>query len=98
MVSAVWFCRPFISTHFYFVEPQFFTLFWTYSVLSFCVVYHFVDTFVWRELRTSGQKIIPRAGHTTVALRKYLFVFGGFTDDRKLFDDLHVLNVGKFFF
>jgi N-acetylneuraminic acid mutarotase len=51
------------------------------------------DTFVWKELRTSGQKIIPRAGHTTVALRKYLFVFGGFTDDRKLFDDLHVLNV-----
>jgi hypothetical protein len=54
----------------------------------------FSDTFVWRELRTSGQKIIPRAGHTTVALRKHLFVFGGFTDDRKLFDDLHVLNVG----
>ncbi|KAG0616185.1 hypothetical protein M758_5G097000 [Ceratodon purpureus] len=51
------------------------------------------DSFVWKELRTSGQKIIPRAGHTTVALRKYLFVFGGFTDDRKLFDDLHVLNV-----
>lgn len=56
----------------------------------------FAETFVWKELRTSGQKIIPRAGHTTVALRKYLFVFGGFTDDRKLFDDLHVLNVGMF--
>ncbi|KAH9555526.1 hypothetical protein CY35_08G118200 [Sphagnum magellanicum] len=51
------------------------------------------ETFVWRELRTSGQKIIPRAGHTTVALSRHLFVFGGFTDDRKLFDDLHVLNV-----
>lgn len=54
------------------------------------------ETFVWRELRTSGQKIIPRAGHTTVALSRHLFVFGGFTDDRKLFDDLHILNVGAF--
>lgn len=45
-------------------------------------------------MRTTGQKFIPRAGHTTVALRKHLFVFGGFTDDRRLFDDLHVLNVG----
>lgn len=51
------------------------------------------DTLQWSELRTTGQKLIPRAGHTTVALGKYLFVFGGFTDDRKLFDDLHVLNV-----
>ncbi|BFI26818.1 Rab9 effector protein with kelch motifs [Marchantia polymorpha subsp. ruderalis] len=51
------------------------------------------DTLVWKELRTTGQKLIPRAGHTTVALGKYLFVFGGFTDDRKLFDDLHVLHV-----
>ncbi|CAM6047345.1 unnamed protein product [Sphagnum compactum] len=50
-------------------------------------------TLTWKELRTSGQKMAPRAGHTTVALRQHLFVFGGFTDDRKIFDDLHVLNV-----
>lgn len=56
----------------------------------------FADTLVWKELRTTGQKFIPRAGHTTVALRKHLFVFGGFTDDRRLFDDLHVLNVGMY--
>lgn len=54
----------------------------------------FADNLIWKELRTTGQKFIPRAGHTTVALRKHLFVFGGFTDDRRLFDDLHVLNVG----
>ncbi|XXG46576.1 hypothetical protein AAC387_Pa02g1386 [Persea americana] len=52
-----------------------------------------VDTLVWRELNTSGQLLTPRAGHSTVALGKHLFVFGGFTDDRNLYDDLHVLNV-----
>ncbi|KAL2642337.1 hypothetical protein R1flu_009924 [Riccia fluitans] len=51
------------------------------------------ETLVWKELRTSGQKLVPRAGHTTIALGKYLFVFGGFTDNRKLFDDLHVLHL-----
>ncbi|CAN6477123.1 unnamed protein product [Victoria cruziana] len=51
------------------------------------------DTLVWRELSTSGQILPPRAGHSTVALGKYLFVFGGFTDDRNLYDDLHVLNI-----
>ncbi|KAL3695735.1 hypothetical protein R1sor_009811 [Riccia sorocarpa] len=51
------------------------------------------ESLVWRELRTSGQKLVPRAGHTTIALGKYLFVFGGFTDNRKLFDDLHVLHL-----
>ncbi|KAJ7544879.1 hypothetical protein O6H91_09G097200 [Diphasiastrum complanatum] len=52
-----------------------------------------VDTRVWKELKTSGSKLMPRAGHTTVSQGKHLIVFGGFTDDRKLFDDLHVLNV-----
>lgn len=52
-----------------------------------------VDTLVWKELSTSGQMLTPRAGHSTVALGKHLFVFGGFTDDRNLYDDLHVLNV-----
>eukprot|EP00262_Sarcandra_glabra_P004363 TRINITY_DN1531_c0_g4_i1.p1 TRINITY_DN1531_c0_g4~~TRINITY_DN1531_c0_g4_i1.p1 ORF type:complete len:604 (-),score=107.45 TRINITY_DN1531_c0_g4_i1:366-2177(-) len=51
------------------------------------------DTFVWKELHTSGEILTPRAGHSTVALGKNLFVFGGFTDDRNLYDDLHVLNV-----
>ncbi|ERN17915.1 acyl-CoA-binding domain-containing protein 4 isoform X1 [Amborella trichopoda] len=50
------------------------------------------DTLVWRELNTSGQMLAPRAGHATVALGKKLFVFGGFTDDRNLYDDLHVLD------
>ncbi|XP_031490809.1 acyl-CoA-binding domain-containing protein 6-like [Nymphaea colorata] len=51
------------------------------------------DTLVWKELNTSGQVLAPRAGHCTVALGKYLFVFGGFTHDRTLYDDLHILNV-----
>eukprot|EP01018_Ginkgo_biloba_P035302 Gb_19518 [translate_table: standard] len=51
------------------------------------------DTLMWKELNTTGQTLAPRAGHATVSLGKHLFVFGGFTDDRNLFDDLHVLNV-----
>ncbi|XP_068654159.1 uncharacterized protein [Aristolochia californica] len=51
------------------------------------------DRLVWTELQTSGQMLTPRAGHSTVALGKHLFVFGGFTDDRNLYDDLHILNV-----
>ncbi|KAK1297486.1 hypothetical protein QJS10_CPB15g01387 [Acorus calamus] len=52
------------------------------------------NTLVWKELHTSGQMLAPRAGHSTVSLGKYLFVLGGFTDDRSLYDDLHVLNLG----
>lgn len=36
----------------------------------------------------------PRAGHTTVAFGKNLFVFGGFTDAQNLYDDLHMLDAG----
>lgn len=52
------------------------------------------DVMEWRELQTTGQQLTPRAGHVTVSVGKHLFVFGGFTDDRKLFDDLHMLNLG----
>lgn len=48
----------------------------------------------WTELNTSGQVLTPRAGHATIAIGKHLFVFGGFTDERKLYDDLHMLNLG----
>uniref|UniRef100_A0A1D1XJC7 Acyl-CoA-binding domain-containing protein 5 n=1 Tax=Anthurium amnicola TaxID=1678845 RepID=A0A1D1XJC7_9ARAE len=51
------------------------------------------DTMVWKELNTSGQMPAPRAGHSTVALGRNLIVFGGFTDHRNLYDDLHVLNL-----
>ncbi|KAL5723225.1 hypothetical protein ACHQM5_006648 [Ranunculus cassubicifolius] len=51
------------------------------------------DTLVWKQLTTLGQKLPPRAGHSTVALGKNLFVFGGFTDERNLYDDLHMLNL-----
>ncbi|XP_068656001.1 uncharacterized protein [Aristolochia californica] len=51
------------------------------------------DKLVWTELQTSGQMLTPRAGHSTIAFGKHLFVFGGFTDDRNLYDDLHLLNV-----
>lgn len=51
------------------------------------------DTLVWKQLMTLGQKLPPRAGHSTVALGKNLFVFGGFTDERNLYDDLHMLNL-----
>lgn len=54
----------------------------------------FSETFVWKELKTSGQVLTPRAGHVTVALERNLFVFGGFTNSQNLYDDLYVLDVG----
>ncbi|CAN8292586.1 unnamed protein product [Cochlearia groenlandica] len=51
------------------------------------------DTFIWKELNTSGQLLTPRAGHVTVSLGTNLFVFGGFTDAQNLYDDLYVLDV-----
>ncbi|ONI08899.1 hypothetical protein PRUPE_5G207100 [Prunus persica] len=51
------------------------------------------DTLMWRELNTSGQLLPPRAGHSTVAFGKNLFVFGGFTDAQNLYNDLHMLDV-----
>ncbi|XWS51247.1 hypothetical protein CRYUN_Cryun12cG0160400 [Craigia yunnanensis] len=51
------------------------------------------DTLAWEELNTSGQMLPPRAGHSTVAFGKNLFVFGGFTDSQNLYDDLYMLDV-----
>ncbi|CAL9116970.1 uncharacterized protein LOC135634069 isoform X1 [Musa acuminata AAA Group] len=51
------------------------------------------DTLAWEPMKTAGKIFPPRAGHTTVALGSNLFVFGGFTDARNLYDDLYVLNV-----
>ncbi|KAL2935373.1 Kelch domain-containing protein 3 [Bienertia sinuspersici] len=51
------------------------------------------DTLVWTELNTSGQLLPPRAGHSTVAFGKHIFIFGGFTDSQNLYDDLYMLQV-----
>ncbi|KAK8560002.1 hypothetical protein V6N12_012810 [Hibiscus sabdariffa] len=51
------------------------------------------DTLAWKVLNTSGQMLTPRAGHSTVAFGKNLFVFGGFTDAQNLYDDLYMLDV-----
>ncbi|XP_065879355.1 uncharacterized protein [Euphorbia lathyris] len=51
------------------------------------------ETLVWKELSTTGQKLSPRAGHSTVAFGKNLFVFGGFTDAQNLYDDLYMLDI-----
>ncbi|XP_055825667.1 tip elongation aberrant protein 1-like [Solanum dulcamara] len=51
------------------------------------------DTLAWCKLNTTGQILPPRAGHTTISLGKNLFVFGGFTDNQSLFDDVYVLDV-----
>ncbi|XP_027100563.1 kelch domain-containing protein 3-like [Coffea eugenioides] len=51
------------------------------------------DSLVWCKLNTTGQLLPPRAGHTTVALGKYLFVFGGFSDEQNLYDDVYVLDM-----
>ncbi|CAH9095738.1 unnamed protein product [Cuscuta epithymum] len=51
------------------------------------------DSFVWSKLNTTGQLLSPRAGHTTIALGKCLFVFGGFSDEENLYDDVYMLDV-----
>ncbi|KAK9198773.1 hypothetical protein WN944_013959 [Citrus x changshan-huyou] len=51
------------------------------------------DTLTWKELNTSGMVLSPRAGHSTVAFGKNLFVFGGFTDSQNLYDDLYMIDV-----
>ncbi|KAK7328499.1 hypothetical protein VNO77_22608 [Canavalia gladiata] len=50
------------------------------------------DTLIWRELRTSGQQLPPRAGHSTVSFGKNLFVFGGFSDAQSLYNDLYMID------
>ncbi|KAH7297117.1 hypothetical protein KP509_26G054400 [Ceratopteris richardii] len=56
---------------------------------------HLLDTDVmeWREVHATGDTLLPRAGHATVAIGRHLFVLGGFTDDRKLYSDLNLLNL-----
>ncbi|XP_059640606.1 nitrile-specifier protein 5 isoform X2 [Cornus florida] len=51
------------------------------------------DTLIWSKLNTSGELLPPRAGHTTVALGKNFFVFGGFTDEQNLYDDIYMLDI-----
>lgn len=53
-----------------------------------------VDTLIWGKVNTLGQLMPPRAGHTTVALGKNLFVFGGFSDEQNLYDDIYNLDFG----
>ncbi|XP_047265784.1 kelch domain-containing protein 3 isoform X1 [Capsicum annuum] len=52
------------------------------------------DTLSWCKLNTTGQILPPRGGHTAVSLGKNIFIFGGFTDDQSLFDDVYMLDVG----
>lgn len=54
------------------------------------------DTLTWTKLVTTGELLPPRAGHTTIALGKYLFVFGGFTDAEDLYDDLYMFDLETF--
>ncbi|KAK9054443.1 hypothetical protein SSX86_025521 [Deinandra increscens subsp. villosa] len=54
------------------------------------------DTLTWTKLVTNGEMLPPRAGHTTIALGKNLFVFGGFTDAEDLYDDLYMFDLESF--
>ncbi|XP_030532409.1 rab9 effector protein with kelch motifs-like [Rhodamnia argentea] len=62
--------------------------------------YHFsdvhildTDTMMWMELNTTGHMLAPRAGHSTVTFGKIVFVYGGYTEAQKLYDDLYMLDV-----
>ncbi|XP_022850490.1 nitrile-specifier protein 5 isoform X3 [Olea europaea var. sylvestris] len=51
------------------------------------------DTLVWCKFNTMGQLLPPRGGHTTIAFGKTLFVFGGFSDEQNLYDDVYMLDL-----
>ncbi|KAI6683244.1 hypothetical protein NL676_029157 [Syzygium grande] len=51
------------------------------------------DTLMWKELNTTGGMLPPRVGRLTVTFGKILFVYGGYTEDQKLCDDLYMLDV-----
>ncbi|KAL2464673.1 RING finger protein B [Forsythia ovata] len=51
------------------------------------------DTLVWCKLNTTGQLLPPRGGHTTIAFGKNLFVFGGFSNEQNLYDDVYMLDL-----
>ncbi|EFJ04563.1 hypothetical protein SELMODRAFT_432297 [Selaginella moellendorffii] len=53
------------------------------------------ETMAWREVKTTGAELMLRAGHTTISHGKYLVVFGGFSYDHKLFNDVHTLDLKK---
>lgn len=65
-----------------------------------CLYYCHVlaETLLWTKLNTTGMILTPRAGHSTIALGKSLFVFGGFTDAQNLYDDLYMLDSGMPFY
>lgn len=50
---------------------------------------------MWQPMKASGKIFPPRAGHTTVSLGNCLFIFGGFSDAKNLYDDLYILNLGE---
>ncbi|EFJ04400.1 hypothetical protein SELMODRAFT_432449 [Selaginella moellendorffii] len=51
------------------------------------------ETMAWQEVKTTGAELMLRAGHTTISHGKYLVVFGGFSYDHKLFNDVHTLDL-----
>ncbi|KAI4326576.1 hypothetical protein MLD38_031876 [Melastoma candidum] len=51
------------------------------------------ETLMWKELKMTGHALPPRAGHATISFGKLLFVYGGFTEAQKLYDDLYMLDV-----
>ncbi|EFJ04463.1 hypothetical protein SELMODRAFT_432393 [Selaginella moellendorffii] len=51
------------------------------------------ETMAWQEVKTTGAELMLRAGHTTISHGKYLVVFGGFSYDHKLFNDVRTLDL-----
>lgn len=63
--------------------------------MIYLVILEQLDTLVWCKLNTTGQLLPPRGGHTTIGFGKNLFVFGGFSDEQNLYDDVYMLDIGK---
>lgn len=52
-----------------------------------------LDTLCWTKLQPKGAAPVARGGHTTTLIGSKLWVFGGETNDRRLLNDVHTLDL-----
>ncbi|XP_051114672.1 uncharacterized protein LOC127240186 [Andrographis paniculata] len=54
-----------------------------------------VDNKVWYKMHCTGEILPPRGGHTAIGLGDNLLVFGGVSEESKLYNDVYKLEIGN---
>ena len=52
-----------------------------------------LDSLTWRKVKTGGETILPRYGHSAELVGSRMFVFGGKGDENNLFRDMYFLDL-----